>query len=221
MKCGQCGEEMPANASFCQHCGERLVDPWAEPAATEQGRAEDRPTVRDQFRQSAADRQSNGEPETAQWEGTYSIRAMFGLWVTAGILTIFGIIVALITIATGFGWLIAIGLIVAMWVGLFLWLWYQQFSVYYELTSQRLIHQKGLLWRTSDRIELIDVDDVTFIQGPIERILDVGTIHISSSDRTHPEIELPGIENVKRIAGKIDDLRREERRRRGLHIENV
>jgi len=32
---------------------------------------------------------------------------------------------------------------------------------------------------------------------------------------------MPGIENVKEVAGKIDEKRRSERRRRGLHIESI
>jgi hypothetical protein len=49
----------------------------------------------------------------------------------------------------------------------------------------------------------------------------VGTIHISSSDRTHPELLLLGIDDVKRVADLIDDVRRKERRQRGLHIEAI
>ena len=49
----------------------------------------------------------------------------------------------------------------------------------------------------------------------------VGSIKISSSDRSHPELVLLGIEDVKNIADTIDDVRRKERRRRGLHIESI
>jgi hypothetical protein len=62
---------------------------------------------------------------------------------------------------------------------------------------------------------------VTFTQGIIERILNVGTIKLSSSDRTHPVILLQGISDVKRIADLIDDARRRERRKRGVHIESI
>ena len=52
--------------------------------------------------------------------------------------------------------------------------------------------------RTTDRIEVIDIDDVTFRQGMVERALGVGTIVIESSDRTHPRLVLAGIDNVSR-----------------------
>ncbi len=65
------------------------------------------------------------------------------------------------------------------------------------------------------------MDDVTFVQGIIQRMLSVGTIRVSSSDRTHPELVLLGIDNVEKVADLIDDARRKERRRRGLHIEAI
>jgi membrane protein YdbS with pleckstrin-like domain len=99
--------------------------------------------------------------------------------------------------------------------------WYRRLSVHYRLTTQRFVHERGLLWRTVDRVELIDVDDVTYRQGPVERALGVGTIMMVSSDRTSPELRLSGIDDIRRVADMIDDARRKERRSRGLHIESV
>jgi hypothetical protein len=52
-------------------------------------------------------------------------------------------------------------------------------------------------------------------------VLGVGTIRITSSDRTHPQLVLRGIESVREVSGLIDSARRKERVRRGLHIESV
>jgi hypothetical protein len=73
----------------------------------------------------------------------------------------------------------------------------------------------------TDRIEVIDIDDVTYEQGLVQRMLGVGTIRIASSDRTHPELVLSGIDGVQQVADTIDDIRRKERRKRGLHIESI
>jgi membrane protein YdbS with pleckstrin-like domain len=93
--------------------------------------------------------------------------------------------------------------------------------VHYELTSQRFIHQTGILTRATDRIEVIDIDDVSFTQGPVQRMLGVGRITVTSSDRSHPLLHMIGIGDVKSVAGLIDDVRRKERRRRSLHIEAI
>jgi membrane protein YdbS with pleckstrin-like domain len=108
-----------------------------------------------------------------------------------------------------------------MWIFLLLRLIYLQLSVHYTLTSQRFIHERGLLWRQQDRIETIDVDDVTVQQGPVQRMLGIGTVRITSSDRTTPEFMIVGIENVRQVAAMIDETRRAERRKRGVHIESV
>lgn len=97
----------------------------------------------------------------------------------------------------------------------------RRFGIQYELTSQRFIHQTGLLARRTDRLEVIDIDDVTFVQGPVQRILGIGTIDIVSSDRSHPIVKMQGIADVKRVAGMIDDVRRKERKSRSLHIQTM
>jgi len=65
------------------------------------------------------------------------------------------------------------------------------------------------------------MDDITFQQNFVERLVNVGTVKITSSDKTHPEILLKGIEDVKPVADLIDSARRKERVRRGVHIEAV
>ena len=111
--------------------------------------------------------------------------------------------------------------IALVWVGLVLRLLYLQLSLHYYLTSQRFIHERGLLWREVDRIETIDIDDVAVVQGPVERMLGIGSIRLRSSDATTPEFLIQGIEDVRRVATLIDDARRKERRRRGMYIESV
>jgi uncharacterized membrane protein YdbT with pleckstrin-like domain len=109
----------------------------------------------------------------------------------------------------------------AIWGLMFLVLAYRRLSVRYRLTTFRLFHESGLLSRTTDRIEAIDIDDVRVHQGLIERMLGVGTVKIRSSDQTDPELHLPGIEDVRAVADLIDNTRRAERERRGMHIESI
>lgn len=153
------------------------------------------------------------------WQGGYSPRAMIGSWVMCVILSIALFIAAY--------WTGAVTIPVTMLVVLVGWIFvaglygYRRLGYHYELSTQRLVHRSGILTRRSDRIEVIDIDDVIYQQGPIERILGVGTIRIESSDKSHPVLTLMGIANVKIVADQIDDIRRKERRRRSLHIETV
>jgi membrane protein YdbS with pleckstrin-like domain len=160
-------------------------------------------------------------PEEELWHGSYSKLAMIGAWLAAGVFSLISLGVGLFGGIVGEVWLVIIGLNALVWAGLLARYFYLRFSQHYTLTNQRFTHMRGLLWRQTDRIEVIDIDDVSFTQGPVERMFGMGTVRISSSDQSHPELALPGIENVQIVAGLVDDARRNERRRRGVYIESV
>ncbi len=179
---------------------------------------------KERFSEAAKAKQVSSDDEDEEhelWSGSYSHLAMIGTWGIAGLVTIGLPILALLMSFSAKAWLTLIGLIVVGWVGLWLWYAYRRYSVHYTLSNQRFVHESGLLWRTVDRVELIDIDDVTYLQGPVERAFGVGTIRLDSSDATTPKLMLPGIAEVRKIADLIDDARRKERRSRGLHIEQV
>jgi len=162
------------------------------------------------------------EPEEELWDGGYSAKAMVGTWILLGILSLATLILpfflpflAFLTLPISLGVIVLIWLVGAVVYGL------RRFGVHYELTSQRFIHQTGILTRDTDRIEVIDIDDVSFTQGPVQRVFGVGRITVTSSDRSHPLLHMIGIADVKSVAGLIDDVRRKERRRRSLHIEAI
>jgi membrane protein YdbS with pleckstrin-like domain len=180
------------------------------------------PTAKDRFEQAASSKQRRPEtPESELWLGSYSPKAMLGTWVAGAGATVAAIVVGLLMDLSGSNWMVLLGIVLLMWVVMVGVYWYRRLSVHYRLTTQRFVHERGLLWRTVDRVELIDVDDVTYRQGPVERALGVGTIMMVSSDRTSPELRLSGIDDIRRVADMIDDARRKERRSRGLHIESV
>jgi membrane protein YdbS with pleckstrin-like domain len=164
------------------------------------------------------------EPERSLWKGGFSAKAMYGTWFVCGALTV-AALVGTALFARGDSaktvWMITLALVMLMWCYAICVYVYRRLGMHYELTTQRFIHQAGVLSRTTDRIEVIDIDDVSYSQGIVQRSLGVGKIHISSSDRSHPELVLYGIDEVPKIATLIDDVRREERRRRSLHIESI
>jgi uncharacterized membrane protein YdbT with pleckstrin-like domain len=171
---------------------------------------------------SALRRAGQSPPEEEIWTGGYSPKAMFGAWIGAAAATIAGLVGAVfLPFDNTWKWsILGIGAVL-LWGGLLLSLAVQRLSVKYRLTNQRLFHEKGILRRVTDRIEVIDIDDVTVVQGIVERMLNVGTIRVTSSDRTNPELQMPGIDDVKIVADMIDKARRAERERRGLFIESV
>ncbi|MBL9164355.1 MAG: PH domain-containing protein [Planctomycetaceae bacterium] len=219
MKCSACDAELPADAAFCHKCGASLSTGAGKSApATSAGGPPAGKSGRGPLPFTPA---HGDDQEEMLWQGQFSKLAMLGSWIAGGVFTVIAIVVGLVAGFTPGAWGIAAGVIVLVWVGLVLRLLYLQLSLHYYLTSQRFIHERGLLWREVDRIETIDIDDVGVVQGPVERMLKIGSIRLRSSDATTPEFLIQGIEDVRRVATLIDEARRKERRRRGMYIESV
>jgi uncharacterized membrane protein YdbT with pleckstrin-like domain len=214
MKCQACGAGNSDEAAFCQKCGASLTGhPPGGP-----GNAQN--TAAAGLRAAATIAGKGSETEEKLWIGGFSAKAMLGTWFAALALTLGLIVLSLLLPIPVLPFIVG-GVVFLLWayaIGAF---FVRRLSVHYTLTNQRFLHESGLFTRVTDRIEVIDIDDVTFRQGMIERMLGVGTIEIESSDRTHPRLVLAGIDDVKHVAGIIDDVRRKERRRRGIHIEQV
>jgi membrane protein YdbS with pleckstrin-like domain len=212
MLCPACSTEIAAGSVFCPKCGHRTSDPAPVAGGTatpaQQLRAGNRPTA------------ASDEAEQQLWKGSYSPKAMYGSWLLA-ILATLAAVVASILLPNPVTWMAAGAIVVVLWLSLLGYLLYERLSVEYTLTNQRFIHQVGILRRVTNRIETIDIDDVTFEQGFIERMFGVGTIKLLSSDTSDPKLFLKGIDDVKRVANLIDDARRSERRKRGMYIESV
>ncbi len=103
------------------------------------------------------------DPELELWQGGYSPKAMTGSWIlgiTAN--------VALLAVGIYFGnstvWAICGAVIGLDLAYLGFCLLYRKMNVSYRLTTQRFFHESGILRRITDRIEVIDMDDITFEQ---------------------------------------------------------
>ncbi|HTN76977.1 MAG TPA: PH domain-containing protein [Pirellulaceae bacterium] len=213
MKCPACAAELASGAVFCHLCGAKTNDPTAvQPAVTP-------PPVGDM----ASPRTGLGgarrdDPEVELWQGGYSTKAMLNSFIGMGLLSI-------ALIAGGIFFPVALlpclGVLALLWVFMFAVLLYRRMNISYRLTSQRFFHQTGILTRTTNRIEVIEMDDVTFSQNLFERLVGVGTIKITSSDSTDPVLVMTGIDNVQEVSEIIDKARRKELTRRGLRIESV
>ena len=218
MRCPVCNIEAAAGASFCPKCGAKLPlveGAGSEPAArqTLSGAASDSGT-------SSARGRSGDVPEEILWQGSYSPKAMVGSYVLGGVASL-ALIAASIWLSGDWYWMIPAGAIVVLWVLLLGKLAIQRLGVHYKLTNQMFYHQRGVLTRVTDRIELIEIHDVTYEQGLFDRMLNVGRVKIASNDRTDPVFYLRGIEDVSGVAQMIDKARRGEQVRRGRRIESL
>lgn len=231
MKCPQCEADVTEQAVYCHRCGARVDDQAqfgfdsARPATTE---VEPHPPVAEsppatggeRLRREVSSRRGwVDEPEGELWRGGYSRKAMVGTWVLCGAITLAALVVAALYAPEGWGKFVWLGILV-LWVVPAVTYVYRRLNQHYRVTNHQLFHELGIFRRRIDRVELIDVNDITFEQGPVERLLGIGTIHVMSNDHSHPQLDLRGIDDVRTVAQTIDSARRKERVRRGLHIES-
>ncbi len=220
MKCPVCSAEASSGASFCQYCGAKLPllesdDSTTEVMADSPQAASTSPPA---SRATSGRGRGPDVPEETLWQGSYSPRAMLGMAIVCGMFSLTLLIMAIMATSSALRWSLLL-LIVVMWFALAARLAAKRLGVAYKLTNQMFYHRRGLMTRTTDRVELIEIHDVTWQQGLFERLTNVGTVIISSADRTHPNLPLHGIEHVEEVANKIDRARRGEQVRRGRRID--
>lgn len=216
MKCPVCNAE--SSGSFCAQCGAKLPAEAGDAGKTRAGGATVAASAADL--DAGRSRRVSDVPEEILWEGSYSPKAMVGPLLGCALATIVLLGVA-IWQGQGWVWMAALGVMLVLWLAVIGKLIANRLGVSYKLTNHMFYHRRGVLTRVTDRIELIEVHDVTYSQGLIERMVNVGQVLITSSDRTDPHFYLRGIEDVESVAKKIDDARRAEQVRRGRRIESI
>ena len=84
----------------------------------------------------------------------------------------------------------------------------------YELGEERLILRKGFFKTETDEIMLYRIMDIHMSRSLGQKIFGVGTIELTSSDKTHPKLELKNIKNpedVRRFISKLVETQRVEK----------
>jgi len=219
MKCAVCNTESTPGASFCAHCGAKLPVAAGDEGATPA--CEAIAAVPAQTPVVAAGRgRVSDVPEEVLWEGSYSPKAMVGTFVALIVVSIVLLGLAIWTHDQWY-WIVPLAIALVLWIFALGRLIATRLGVHYKLTNQMFYHQRGVLTRITDRIELIEIHDVTYEQGLLDRAFDVGRIKIASNDRTDPIFYLRGIEQVSDLARMIDQARRGEQVRRGRRIESL
>ena len=192
-RCQACGGQLDPRDSYCGQCGTR---------------------------QTLAQGSPESERESELWRGGYSWLAAYREYALAILISLglavlhwnrpdFLPILWLLVVLTVLGLALAVRVLLRI------------LDVRYVLTDQRLLHRNGLLYWRTERIELIDIDDIRFEQGLVDHVLDLGRIVLISSDRSDPNLVLDGIARGPWVCETIEEARRTERRRRGLFVESI
>ena len=104
--------------------------------------------------------------------------------------------------------------------------WLKNRSASYEITDQRLIIRRGILFKTIDEIELYRIKDVRLGYSLLNQMTDIGTITLTSSDRTTAGGEfilrdIPMARDRREGLRKLVDRVRQRRGVRELDVEDA
>ena len=86
----------------------------------------------------------------------------------------------------------------------------------YRISNYRIDFERGLLSRNIDTLELWHVEDISFHQSLLDRILNVGDITVISHDDTTPKLVLQGLPNARPLFDSLKQRIIAVKRQRGV-----
>jgi uncharacterized membrane protein YdbT with pleckstrin-like domain len=115
---------------------------------------------------------SLGRTETLLYRGHFPSVYRAGGW---GVIAI-AVLGAVLAAAGGHGWLAAVVFIGGLlcFLAIMMPIWTTEIGV----TNQRFIFKRGLLWRSTQELQLRAIEEVNLIQGVLGRLFDYGRIDI-------------------------------------------
>jgi hypothetical protein len=89
-------------------------------------------------------------------------------------------------------------------------------TIRYRITSYRIDYEHGIVSKNIDTLELWHVDDISYHQSLVDRMLKVGNITVVSNDATTPKLELKGLPDARPIFDSLKNRVIAVKRQRGV-----
>jgi uncharacterized membrane protein YdbT with pleckstrin-like domain len=86
-------------------------------------------------------------------------------------------------------------------IGVLLWIipYLLTKSIRYRISNYRIDYERGLISKDISTLELWHVEDLSFHQSLLDRILNIGTIRVMSHDDSIPELRMRGLPDGRKI----------------------
>jgi membrane protein YdbS with pleckstrin-like domain len=157
-----------------------------------------------------------GDREEVYFEGSPPVRAFAGM-VGLDFLITAGLVAAAAWILikhTGPWWVAAI--LIAAVVLFQLILKFIARSTRYRIGNYRIDYERGLFSKNIDTLELWHVEDLHFHQSLLDRMMEIGTITITSRDETMPKLVIAGIPHPRPLYETLKQRVIAVKRQRGV-----
>ena len=92
--------------------------------------------------------------------------------------------------------------------------WVRSVSTTYQITSQRIRIERGLLSKSKDNVELFRIDHFDLFKPLGMRLLGQCRVHLRSSDAGFPSVDILGIPGLEALADTLRECSLRERTRR-------
>ncbi|HEY8747663.1 MAG TPA: PH domain-containing protein [Tepidisphaeraceae bacterium] len=155
--------------------------------------------------------------EEVYYEGSPLVRGAIGkgvLWVLAGLILI-GLAIAKVVMDLKLPWWATLSLVVVGILFFFVPVLMTK-TVRYRVTNYRIDFERGLLSKNIDTLELWHVEDLSFHQSLIDRMLGVGNITVISHDKTMPRLVLASLPNPRHLYEQLKQRVIAVKRQRGV-----
>ena|SRR5689334_10707875 len=94
--------------------------------------------------------------------------------------------------------------------------WFITKFIHYRISNYRIDFERGLMSKNIDTLELWHVEDISFHQSLLDRILGVGTITVISHDDTTPRLQLRSLPSARTIFDQLKQRIIAVKRQRGV-----
>ena len=96
--------------------------------------------------------------------------------------------------------------------------WLASLSTRFEITTQRVRVERGVLSKSRQDTELYRIDVIALEQPLGMRMLGHAILILRSTDRSTPEVRLYGVKGLPALADKLREYALKERERRGVKV---
>lgn len=106
-------------------------------------------------------------------------------------------------------------IVVVFTLGLgWLYYWVQSLSLHFEITTQRVRIERGILSKTKDSLELFRIDHFDLHKPLGMRLMGQCLLHLRSSDQSFATVVVYGIPDLEKLADSLRECSLRERSRR-------